>query len=327
VSGDNYHDVVSQIEDIGVVWRDARDLPLKIDSRRHTCGRGGKYWYKLHKFLPDAGGEFITGSFGSYKEGVSHKVVVDWTPLKEAERERWRAQRLADEAKAKAERERLQAEAAMSAAQLWHTGSKTGRSAYLERKGVQPEACRFMGDGSILVPLLRYDAPRDQALKGIQRIWGNGRKSFTKDLPKTGCALRLGQVEDPQDVMLMCEGYATGLSIRMAIDHQLPVFVALDCYNLQAVLEVVRYRYPWAPLLICADDDYRTQGNPGRALAKKAAKATRDCSFVWPVFPAGLVRGDKDTDFNDLHRLGGVHVVTRQLAGVLDMMRRRPNGR
>jgi hypothetical protein len=45
------------------------------------------------------------------------------------------------------------------------------------------------------------------------------------------------------------------------------------------------------------------------------------------VFPAGLVRGDKDTDFNDLHRLGGVHVVTRQLAGVLDMMRRRPNGR
>lgn len=53
----------------------------------------GKFWYRLHSFQPDAGGNYIVGSFGSYKTGDYAKVEVDWKPLSEAEWRRLKAER------------------------------------------------------------------------------------------------------------------------------------------------------------------------------------------------------------------------------------------
>lgn len=316
------------MEDFGIKFR-PKDKPLRINwPKRVTCGKGGKYWYRLSEFRPDAGGCFIVGRYGCYKTGESEKVEVDWTPLKEAERERMRAERLARDERDRVERERLAAEAAMSAAELWRHGSRTGESGYFKRKGVEGEACRYMRDGSILLPLIRYDLPREEALRGVQRIWSSGRKLFTEDFSKPGCCVRLGDVDQATPhVILACEGYATGLSLRMAIERTAPVFVTLDCYNLQGALEILRGLYPEHPILICADDDWATAGNPGRTKAKQAAKAIDDCHFVWPIFPAGVHRSSKDTDFNDLHRLAGLSSVSRQVTGVLDMILRGGHGR
>ena len=328
---ENYHQVVQQMEDFGVVFRNT-DLPLRIDEpKRRTTGRGGKWWYWLRTFAPTNGRPYVVGAFGSYKTGERLKVEVDWRPLADEERARLRAERKAAEERAALERKRDAELAALSAHELWHRAAREGRSEYLTRKRVEPEACRYLPDGSILIPLLRYDRPRAAALVGLQRIWGKPRvhgrtgealpgKTFTKGFQKTGACLRLGQV-NAGDVLLVGEGYATCLSVRMATERQYPVFVALDAGNLLPVCELLRTLHPDERLLICADDDWRTAGNPGRSKALQAAKALERCDIVWPSF-VGLPRGDKDTDFNDLHLLGGLGRVQAQLRATLDGIRR-----
>jgi len=319
------------MEDFGIKLR-PRDGSLRLDTaKKVTCGEGGKFWYRLSTFRPDAGGAFIVGRYGSYKTGESEKVIVDWTPLKAAERERMQREREAKNERDRIERARIEAEAAMTARELWAIGKAEGHSPYLERKGVSGESCKYMPDGSILIPLIRYDKPRSRALQGVQRVWRNGRKTFTKDCAKAGCAVRLGEVDmhDDAQIIMFAEGYATGLSVRMATVHQVPLYVALDAYNLGLVVEIVHGLYPDHQLLICADDDWKTihPPNPGRNFAKACAKRVPGCHYVYPVFPPGVARDDGDTDFNDLHRLCGLPAVTRQITGVLDMVRRRPNGR
>jgi putative DNA primase/helicase len=107
----------------------------------------------------------------------------------------------------------------------------------------------------------------------------------------------------------------------MAVERRLPVVVALDAYNLQAACEILRELYPPTWLLVCADDDWKTAGNPGREKAKAVTKAIERCSMVWPSF-AGLDRANKDTDYNDLHVRAGIGRVQAQLRAALDAFRR-----
>jgi putative DNA primase/helicase len=209
----------------------------------------------------------------------------------------------------------------MSAGEIWRSAVQAGESAYLKRKAVQAEACRFLPDGSIVVPLLRYDAPRESALRAVQRIWPDGRKRFTRGFEKAGCSLRLGLVTLGETI-LVCEGYATGLTLRMATSRRVPVFVALDAGNLAPVCRLLRDLYPACPLLICADDDWRTHGpdgaalNVGRAKAHQVSREIERVSVTYPAFRIAT-RGDGDTDFNDLHCRDGLPEVARQMRWVL----------
>jgi putative DNA primase/helicase len=327
---DNYAAVVHQMQAFGVVFRD-KDLPLVIDApKRRGCGLKGKWWYWLRTFRPDAGGSFVVGRFGSYKSGESEKVDVDWKPLNDAERARRQAEQDAAQAVASAARAAEAELAALGATDLWRRASKQGDSSYLVRKGVVAEACRFLPNGELLVPLLRYDFPRDQALRGVQRIKPDGSKLFTPGFAKAGCAVRLGDAE-PGFIILICEGYATGLTLRMATGHTLAVYVALYAGNLQHVVPLVRALHPTCRILICADDDYRTRdhagvlNNPGRSAALKVAKTVVGCDLLWPIFPL-VGRGPKDTDFNDLHQLQGLDAVTRQIGSVLAAIRKKHHG-
>lgn len=323
---DNYAAVIHQMEAFGVEFVASKDLPLTIDApKRKGCGIKGKWWYWLRTFRPDAGGSFIVGRFGSYKSGTSEKVEIDWRPLADAERLRMSAERAAAKLAADAARQAEAELAALGAGDLWRRGAKDGESAYLVRKGVVGEACRYLPDGSLLVPLLRYDLPRDQALRGLQRIWPDGSKRYTPGFIKNACAVRLGDAQ-AGFVILVCEGYATGLTLRMALGHTLAVYVALDAGNLQHVVPLVRELHPESRILICADDDYRTRDyagkpdNVGRSKAWAIAKATVATDIVYPIFERAT-RQPKDTDFNDLHARQGLEAVRRQLDAVLLAMR------
>ncbi|MHB8947542.1 MAG: toprim domain-containing protein [Rhodoferax sp.] len=327
---DNYAEVVHQMQAFGVEFRE-KDLPLSIDApKRKGCGLKGKWWYWLRTFRPDAGGCYIVGRFGSYKTNESQKVEIDWKPLAEAERARMQAEREAANLVAQAARLAEAELAALGAADLWRRAAKQGTSPYLARKGVVGEACRYLPDGSLVIPLLRYDFPRDQALRAVQRIFSDGSKRFTKGFAKAGCALRLGDVLDGQ-VVLVGEGYATGLSLRMATEYALAVYVALDAGNLQYVVPLVRQLHPRSRILVCADDDYRTHdhagelSNVGRLAAKAVAKTVGGCDFLWPVF-APATRGPKDSDFNDLHARQGLGAVALQLGAVLHALRTKTHG-
>lgn len=349
-SWENYHDVLGQMTAFGIDLSGKKDagFPKRI-ARKVTCGKGGKDWYKVYEFDRD-GKTYLTGSFGTYRHGGSYqKIEVEWAPLSDAERERQRAQRVAQleaaRAKAKAEAELARS----SAADLWRKAVREGVSPYLQGKGLAGESCRYLaqpftlrwpGDpgeedtvvhlpaGTLVLPLIRYDYPRDQALRALQFIRPDGAKIYLKGFEKPGCALRLGDVADDTGLLLVCEGYATGLSIRLGVERRFPVFVAWDAGNLMHVVPLVRALYPNKRLLVCADDDWKTfdkrtgrLNNPGRTTATKVARDVPGCDLVWPIFNA-TTRQDKDTDFDDLRQREGLHVVRRQLAGLIRDMGR-----
>jgi len=68
---------------------------------------------------------------------------------------------------------------------------------------------------------------------------------------------------------------------------------------------------PTANIVIAADDDYKTEGNPGLKAATAAAKAIA-ATTILPVFKSRQDR--KLTDFNDLHVEEGLDVVFSQLS-------------
>lgn len=308
-------DVVQQMLMSGL---DMPPTPLLTHGRVVRFGPKKTQWYRLREERTHAGTHVVLGSFGNWRGQQSHRVEVDWKGITDAERAELQQRRQAQADAAAAERALLAAQASMTAGELWASASRTGHSTYLQRKGVDAEGCRYLRDGSIVLPLLRYDEPREQALKALQRIWPDGTKRFTRGFQKPGVCLRLGHVLVGEP-MLVCEGYATGLTLRMAVERRLPVVVALDAGNLLPVAELLRTLYPGSRLLICADDDFMTVGNPGREKAHKAAKAVPECVYTWPVFPPGR-RGPKDTDFNDLHATAGLAAVRRQLRHVLPLL-------
>jgi putative DNA primase/helicase len=167
---------------------------------------------------------------------------------------------------------------------------------YLAAKGVQPHGLRVDGE-LLLVPV------RDAlgALQSIQTIAADGTKRFLPGGRKTGCYFSIGK---SADVVVICEGYATGASLHEATGHY--VAVAFDCGNLRPVAEAIRAKLPEACIIMAADDDHRTHGNPGRTKAAEAARAVGGRVAV-PEF--GDDRQEKDTDFNDLHQRVGLDAV------------------
>jgi putative DNA primase/helicase len=325
---DNYDQVLHQMQVFGIELQQ-KNLPLKFDTpKRVTCGAKGKDWYRLYLFRPDKGGSYVVGSFGTYRHGgSSQKVEVDWAPLSQAERDRLARERKAAAERAEAKRAESKRIAAMQASQLWHYAAREGRSPYLERKGLKGEACRYLPDGTLVILLLRYDLPREQAIQAAQRILPTGEKYYTKGFDKPGSALRLGVFDAYTQLMLVVEGYATGLSVRMATDRRFPVYVAFDAGNLAHVVPLLRELHPDVWILICADDDWLTRdpitkklNNPGRTTAKAIAKTVPGCDIVYPVFDRTRQAGD--TDFDDLRTRQGLEAVSRQLMGAVQMMER-----
>lgn len=279
-------------------------------------------------------GGYTIGTLIKYAKDGGYRFSADDAPQVDQEELARRRHERATRAANELHQRRQQAENAEQVAmQAWRDALREGTSAYAQRKGIDaPESVRFVpqaNGGGLVVPMLRYDLPRDQALKGVQIIRDDGTKRFTYGMAKPGTACRLGLpvVGEP---LLVCEGYATGMSLRMAMGRRLPVFVAFDAYNLPVVVETVYRMYPTCPLIICADDDFKTTrngiaANTGRIQAQIAMEGVMDAGAKlvvrsFPVFRTETARGDKDTDFNDLHRLEGLAEVTSQMELCLEMI-------
>lgn len=290
------------------------------DGTKRTIGVKGKAWSKLYEHTLASGRRVITGAFGSYKSGEWWKVEHDVRAISDEERAAMRAREAEARERAAAARVAAAELASLRADALLAQAAVQGRSAYLESKGVEAESVRFLTGGAIAVPMMRYDQARDRRLVGAQVIDSVGAKRFVTGTAKAGAACRLGgALTDVDRPILICEGLATGLSIRMATGRAMPVFVAFDAGNLLPVAQILRKLYPSAWLLFCADDDWRTTvpPNPGVNKAFEAARVVKRADVVTPVFGAG--RSANDTDFNDLHRLEGLARVAQQFQRVFDI--------
>jgi putative DNA primase/helicase len=260
-------------------------------GRSNTAG-----WCKL---FPDG----LGGVFGDFSTGLEdHWQAKHSRLLSLHEREAFREHCRRARKEAEAERTRAQAEAASNAAELWGSATPaTTAHAYLTAKRVQPHGTRMQGN-TLLVPM------RDGACKlwNLQRIAGDGSKRFYPAARVTGCYFGLGK---PGDSICIVEGFATGASVHEATRRA--VAVAFNTGNVAAVARELRAKYPELTLILCADDDYRTEGNPGRTVAADAAREVGGL-VAFPDF--GPIRPDGATDFNDLHQLHGAEAVERDIA-------------
>ena len=231
------------------------------------------------------------------KEGGYKSTAQDRKPIDPEERARRIAERdarmAAEEAQAKIDRDA----AATRAADMWARATTVTEHPYVQRKLIEPEGARMLGD-ELLIPLRHGPG----ALVGLQRIKPDGTKLFLKGTPSGGAYTVLGK-PDKQGTVVIAEGWATACSIRMATEHC--VVVAFNSGNLAPVARKIRAALPDSRIIIAADDDFRTNGNPGLTDARKAAREINALVAI-PVW--GMNRGT-GTDFNDLHLVDGLIAV------------------
>ena len=144
------------------------------------------------------------------------------------------------------------------------------------------------------------------ALHSLQFIGADGEKRFLTGGRVSGCYFLIGE---PDGALCIAEGYATGASIHEATGTA--VAVAFNAGNLLAVARALRTKFPDLRLIICADDDASTPGNPGLTKAREAAQAV---SALLAVPNFGANRPEGATDFNDLHRHAGLEAVRTGIA-------------
>jgi putative DNA primase/helicase len=265
---------------------------------------------KIHRFSSngskrDDAGRYIfhdderpAGWFQCLRSGVeatwSAKATREFSPEeKRAWRERMDAARAQREADAAAEREAC----AATAADMWGR-AQPGPHPYAERKLITTDGARVL-DGDLLVPMRHGPG----ALVGLQRIRPDGTKLFLKGTPASGAYTVLGK-PSARGPVVICEGWATAKSVQMATNYC--VVVAFNAGNLTPVAQKIRAALPEAELIIGADDDAFTDGNPGLAAANEAALAV-GATIAVPLWAGDRGRG---TDFNDLHEAEGLGAVS-----------------
>lgn len=288
-------------------------------------------WLTWGALSPDYKESTANSSWKTFKNGgkigigsLFHEAIARGFEFDKADREVSLEQLAADknarkerDIKAEADKKARADAAANRAQSQWRTASVAGVSPYLERKQVIAEACRYLADGGIILPMMRYDFDKP-VMVGKQSIEADGSKKYSGGMDKNGAMCRLGDVPVDGDLLLMGEGYATCLSLRMAADHKHPVYVAFDTSGLLAGAKILRSKYPASPILFCADDDYLT-GGKGLEKAQAAAAAIGNASVVLPVFTVARRATKEDeslprlTDFNDLHVAEGLDVVKWQI--------------
>lgn len=260
-------------------------------------GRGNSAgWCKL---FPDG----LAGVFGDWSKGLSESWRAERdTPLTRSEREA--QQRQIEEARAEADRllRERQTEAATKAASIWAKGTAPANHPYLTAKHIKSHGTREY-KGSLVVPL-RIGSD----LHSVQFILPNGDKRFLPGGRVVGCYFSIGNPSGA-DTLAICEGFATGASIYEATG--LPVAVAFNAGNLLPVAIHMRDRFPTLRLVVCADDDWKTDGNPGITKATEAALSVGGLLAV-PVF--GDSRPERATDFNDMSAICGAEAVSRAIA-------------
>jgi putative DNA primase/helicase len=320
----NYNDVLAQLLAAGLqvdhldVGRMRR---CKVEGDRERRG-----WYSLHEIRTEAGDDLIVGTFGVWRgtDNNAMKVELKKGTLNKEQVAAMRA-RLAEDMKRadmarKAEGER----AAQEASATWGKCLPDGDCEYLHSKGVQAHGVRFTKTGVMAIPMLDT-ANKVHGLqiirpKAVAKAKRKPEKEFwPAGMIKKGHFHLFGGV--PTTVGLVGEGYATMASVYEAMG--LPCVVAFDAGNLGPVLQELRKRYKQVKWLVCADDDAFSEGNPGVTAASTAAMGVGG-AWVEPKFADEAARrlafeakGQKITDFNDLHALEGLHVVREQIQAKL----------
>ena len=227
------------------------------------------------------------------------EAAVQWwndpnaQPWTDAEKQEWKRRRES----AKTAQQRQYASSAARAQELIEQ-AEVGHHNYLEYKGLKESKGLVSQDGSLLVPMRNVITNKVQGVQTIRWITEQTRyeKKMLFGMQARNAVLRLGP-KTAQETIL-CEGYATGLSIEAAARQMRLSASVLVCFsdrNLVAVSDQLR--------------------------GKKYAYADNDASGAGEraAVDAGIAYCMSDTlghDANDDHKRCGLMTVCKKLMSV-----------
>ena len=167
---------------------------------------------------------------------------------------------------------------------------------YLAKKGF-PDELGLVLKGDLLVPMRDY---RTMQVMSLQRITSGGGKKFMTGGQTKGAVYVIGR-RSRNTGRIFCEGYATGLSVRAALDYMrqpIEVWVCFSAANMVYVSDKIGGRR-----LVVADHDSSGTG-------QKAAEST-GLPWVMPDLTG--------QDFNDLHQSEGLGACVKLLRDLLQI--------
>ena len=255
-------------------------------------------WYVAHD-----NGKFQSGAFGCWKSDVSEKFCsVERTHLTVEQKRQYAIQLSEQKHIAELEKVKQQDYVQKQVNYRFNCATSRGINAhpYLQSKGVKAHGLRIESS-LLLIPILNTDGE----IASIQTISTSGDKFYTKGGRVKGCFFPIGT---PEDILILCEGYATGASIHEATSE--PVAVCFNSGNIKEVAKELSAKHPNTKIIIAGDDDHKREQNIGRIKAIEAAKHI-GATTVFPKFDTSYNEGC--TDFNDLHRLCGLKEVKKQI--------------
>ena len=282
--------------------------PVEVipDGRIHRFAPYGKSkkqtsWYVFHNDGIPAGcfGDWRTGRKRTWHANVDRRLTKTEREQHRARVEKMKKEREADETI-------RHEQARENADRIWGAAvAATDDHPYLKTKGVQSHGLREH-EGMLLVPM-----SDGAGLCSLQMIGPDGNKRFLTGGRVQGCHFIIGTLARAKKTGKLCiaEGFATAATINEATG--LPVVVAFNAGNLKAVTLAVHMRLPRLRLIICADDDAGTEGNPGITRATEAAHAG-DGIVAIPDF--SVDRPQDATDFNDMAKRFGMDAVKAVIA-------------
>lgn len=256
-------------------------------------------------------GDWVTGEKHTWAGGQD---TANFSPEKIAEIAALRAAAVEADRAAKLER---QAEVAKEAERLFENAPYIHGNShpYLARKKIiaSPDI-KLLGDKLCIPVFVRGE------ITSLQLIAADGSKKFL-----SGGRLDLGYClvsvqglgdRDTSAPLYMAEGYATAMSVAMAVNA-----TVLVCFNTGNMVKLAHAfkDWSWYPgqfprVVICADNDGATKGNPGMVAAHEARAALVaqgiECRIVAPQCSEG-----SSMDWNDFHVANGLEATRIALVG------------
>ncbi len=214
-------------------------------------------WYVFY------GDGIPAGAYGDWRSGISESFAYkngrDYT---DAERSQIAARNRQISLERTRQQRSRQANAARRASEIWKDANPATEHAYCTAKNCRPDYFRRDDDYLIVAGYV------EEKLCSLQFIGPDGSKKFLSGGKVSGGSWLIGTPSRSMPIAI-CEGAATAATIH---EHTgWPVYVAFSAGNMMPVGEYVRKLHPTAKILICADDDWKTEGNPGRTAAEDTA--------------------------------------------------------
>lgn len=266
---------------------------ITSDGNIHRCNSNAKGkknkdgWYCIKKHE-----DVYYAVFGCWVRSEFRKVSN-----RNSNKESSKIWKILDDQRAYAEIERIKEAKRISAAYLARCNDQAQMdNPYLVNKGVGIWGDLRGHNNKLILPVVNTLGE----VISCQEIDEYGNKKFIyKGVITGGCY----PIPGDNSLVCICEGYATGATIREATGYK--VLVAFNAGNLKFVARHALQMFPAGNIIVCADNDHVTMAKVGFNPGIKEAQKIKTSMGINYVYPTGI----DGSDFNDMAAEKGIQSV------------------